>query len=66
MHAASMYSGKAETLVIYTFSNTDPEYERNLRFLVQYGMWEGDGCEYLIIIQQVRLACMLNKILPED
>ena len=43
----------ADTLVIYVYSKTDPEYERNLQFFVEHGMWEGDGCEYLIIVQQV-------------
>jgi hypothetical protein len=43
----------ADTLVIYVYSKTDPEYERNLHFFVNHGMWEGDGCEYLIIVQQV-------------
>lgn len=45
----------AETLVIYTYSKSDPEYERNLIFFIQHGMWEHDGCEYLIIVQQ---ACV--------
>lgn len=43
----------AETLVVYTYSKSDPEYERNLEFFVAHGMWEGDGCQYLIIVQQV-------------
>ena len=41
------------TLIIYVFSSNDPEYERNLHFFIQHGMWEGDGCQYVIIIQQV-------------
>ncbi|KAL3163355.1 hypothetical protein ABBQ32_009744 [Trebouxia sp. C0010 RCD-2024] len=41
-----------ETLVLYTYSNSDLEYERNLHFFVQHGMAEGDGCDYLIIVQQ--------------
>lgn len=43
----------ADTLVIYVYSKTDPEYERNLEFFVEHGMWEGDGCDYLIVVQQV-------------
>ena len=45
---------RAGTLVIYVFSKTDLEYEHNLRFFIQHGMWEGDGCDYAIIVQQVR------------
>ena len=44
------------TLVVYTYSKSDPEYERNLEFFVAHGMWEGDGCQYLIIVQQVGFA----------
>ncbi len=44
---------RPSTLVIYVFSKTDPEYERNLQFFVQHGMWEDDGCDYAIIVQQV-------------
>ena len=42
-----------ETLVLYTYSNSDPEYERNMHFFVRHGMAEGDGCEYVITVQQV-------------
>lgn len=49
-------SGHPETLVLYTYSNSDPEYERNLHFFVQYGMAEGDGCDYLMVVQQVSLS----------
>ena len=42
----------ADTLVMYTYSNSDPEYERNLRFFVKYGMSEGDGCDYVVIVQE--------------
>ena len=58
------------TLVIYTYSKSDPEYERNLDFFVAHGMWEGDGCHYLIIVQQVgglgslqqqRLLCLAGQ-----
>ena len=47
---------KPSTLNIYVFSNTDPEYERNLQFFIKHGMWEGDGCNYVIIVQQVSCA----------
>lgn len=42
----------ADTLVMYTYSNSDPEYERNLQFFVKYGMSEGDGCDYVVIVQE--------------
>lgn len=41
-----------DTLVIYIFSNTDPEYIENLRFFAQFGMKEGDGCDYIIVVQE--------------
>ncbi len=41
-----------DTLVIYIFSNTDPEYIENLRFFAQFGMKEGDGCEYVVVVQE--------------
>ena len=44
---------QAETLVLYAYSNSDSEYERNLHYFVQHGMAEGDGCEYAIIVQEV-------------
>lgn len=47
-------SSHPNTLVLYTYSNTDSEYERNMHFFVQHGMAEEDGCEYVIIVQQVR------------
>ena len=50
--AASLLS-QTDTVVIYTYSRTDPEYERNLQYFVEHGMWEGDGCDYIIIVQQV-------------
>lgn len=43
-----------DTLMIYVFSDSDPEYRRNLEFFVEFGMGEGDGCEYVIVVQQVR------------
>ena len=51
--AAAAAAIPAATIILYTYSNSDPEYERNLNFFVEHGMWEGDGCQYLIIVQQV-------------
>ncbi|CAL8467738.1 g7276 [Coccomyxa elongata] len=45
-------SHRADTLVIYVYSKSDTEYQRNLEFFVRNGMWEGDGCDYIIIVQQ--------------
>lgn len=42
----------APTLLIYVFSNTDPEYLNNLRFFVQFGMSPDDGVTYLIVVQE--------------
>lgn len=43
---------EADTLVIYVFSNTDPEYINNLRFFTQFGIQQGDGCDYVIVVQE--------------
>ena len=39
-----------QTLVLYIFSNTDPEYIDNLRFYVRTGIQEGDGCHHVIVV----------------
>ena len=39
-----------ETLVLYIFSNTDPEYIDNLRFYVRTAIKEDDGCHHVIVI----------------
>ncbi len=44
----------SDTLVIFVYSDSDTEYEQNLQFFVRHGMWEGDGCDYIIVVQQVR------------
>ena len=54
-------STAADTLVIYTYSKSDPEYERNLIFFIKHGMWENDGCQYLIIVQQVA-PWLINQV----
>ena len=62
MHGLGLYNNiqggikpapRASTLIMYVFSNTDLEYRRNLQFFIHHGMWEDDGCEYVIIVQQV-------------
>ena len=52
-HLGLLSSEHPETLVLYTYSNTDTEYERNLHYFVEHGMAEGDGCDYVIIVQEV-------------
>ena len=44
--------GTPNTLVIYVFSDTDKEYIYNLRYFVREGIKEGDGCDYVIVIQR--------------
>ncbi|CAL8468255.1 g7794 [Coccomyxa elongata] len=41
-----------ETLVVYIFSNTDPEYLNNLNFFLKWGVREGDGAYYIIVVQE--------------
>lgn len=43
--------GKKDTLVMYVFSNTDPEYITNLRFFVQFAISKDDRCDYVIVVQ---------------
>ncbi|KAI7836092.1 hypothetical protein COHA_010020 [Chlorella ohadii] len=42
----------APTLLVYVFSNTDPEYINNLRFFVKFGMAADDGVTYIIVVQE--------------
>ena len=42
-----------DTLVVYVYSNTDPEYEGNLIYFLEKGVAANDGCDYVIIIQEV-------------
>ncbi len=54
-------ASKVQTLVLYTYSNSDPEYERNLHFFVQHGVYEADPCDYVITVQQVGThLCSVN------
>lgn len=41
-----------DTLVVYIFSNTDPEYLNNLNFFLKWGVREGDGAYYIIVVQE--------------
>jgi hypothetical protein len=42
----------ADVLVMYVFSNTDPQYLENLRFFLREGVYAADGCEYLFIVNR--------------
>ena len=48
-------TGQADTLVVYVHESIDPEHERNLHFFARHGIRRGDGCDYLIVIQQAGL-----------
>ena len=50
--AAAAAPRPEDTLVVYIFSNTDPEYIANLRFFARHGMAAGDGCEYVVVVQE--------------
>lgn len=41
-----------DVLVMYVFSNTDPEYLENLKFFLREGVHPNDGCEYLFIVNR--------------
>lgn len=45
---------EADTVVVYVYSNTDPEYEGNLVYFLEKGVRANDGCDYIIVIQEVR------------
>lgn len=59
-HLGLLSTDRSETLVLYTYSNSDTEYERNLHYFVEHGMAEGDGCDYIIIVQEV--SCLLLNL----
>lgn len=48
---SAVEGSQPDTLVVYVFSATDPEYIRNLQHFARHGIREGDGCEYVIIVQ---------------
>mmetsp|Transcript_669 Transcript_669/g.1942 ORF Transcript_669/g.1942 Transcript_669/m.1942 type:complete len:501 (-) Transcript_669:495-1997(-) len=62
LHMAHL-GGGPDTLVVYIYSNSDPEYEHNLEFFVRHGMREGDSCEYIIAVQH-GVGLRLNGELP--
>lgn len=50
-HGKSLTTETPGTLVVYVFSNSDREYEQNLRFFIKHAIHADDGCEYVFIIQ---------------
>lgn len=70
-HAGSAAGGarKADTLVVYVYSPTDPEYANNLRYFLRQGVHDNDGCDYVFVLQSVRVdisrtACMCHHTPP--
>lgn len=49
LEATSLF---ADTLVLYAFAFTDPEYLANLNYFVNTGIKVGDRCRYVIVLQQ--------------
>jgi hypothetical protein len=45
---------QADTLVMYIYADSDPEYRRNLEFFVRFGVTAGPECDYIIVVQQVQ------------
>lgn len=43
-------AGRPDVVVMYIFSNTDPEYLNNLKFFLREGVHPADGCEYLFVV----------------
>eukprot|EP00892_Ulva_mutabilis_P010141 jgi/Ulvmu1/749/UM010_0123.1 len=57
VHAAKAHSSgsthsSGRTLVLYAFSNTDPEYYPNLVFFVKHGVPGCHACEFIIIVNE--------------
>ena len=49
----------ADTLVVYVYSNTNAEYQRNFHFFLEHGIHSNDGHHYIIIVQDVMVTCQL-------
>lgn len=60
------YASNSDTLVLYTYSATDPEYKRNLHFFVENGIFYNDGCDYYIIVQVDRGHVRLRTLKEVD
>lgn len=44
---------KLHTALPFTSSHSDPEYEDNLKYFVEKGVRPDDGCDYLVVVQEV-------------
>lgn len=45
-----MKAPDVDTVVAYVYNDSDPEYWENFLYFLQWGMGEGDGCKYLIVL----------------
>lgn len=54
----------SQTLVLYTFSNTDAQYYGNLLYFVNYGMPGCDTCEYIVVVNDLRDNMVLTPFPP--
>ncbi|GAX83294.1 hypothetical protein CEUSTIGMA_g10720.t1 [Chlamydomonas eustigma] len=58
---------KPSTLVLYIFSNSDPEALNNLHYFVREGISSPkDGCDYLIVLQQGKMKQSTTLSSDED
>jgi hypothetical protein len=56
---------RANTLVVYVFSDTEAQYSRNLEFFLKEAVKADDGADYFIILQvtAVPISChVLTKM----
>ena len=51
MNLRAVQSPRWETLILYTFSASDPEYRANFQYFLDYGLG-GHNVFYAIIVQQ--------------
>lgn len=51
----------ADTLVVYVYSNTNPEYQRNFHFFLQHGIQFRDNHHYIIVIQDVLVTPLISS-----
>ena len=50
------FTTTADTLVVYVYSNTNPEYQRNFHFFLKHGIKPDDNHHYIIVIQDVLVS----------
>jgi hypothetical protein len=48
------------TLVVYVFSDTDPQYRGNLEVFIQQGILKDDSADYYIVVQMKDAAAALD------